>query len=82
MFNRKAGALRKKTARVLGSSAGDGLPELFVNADPGSIIDDRVRGVIRSWPNPSEVTVPGLHFIQEDSGREIGSAVAAWLQGL
>lgn len=62
--------------------AGPDVPKLFVNADPGSIIGDRVRGLIRSWPNLSEVTVPGIHFIQEDSGPEIGRAVADWLAGL
>lgn len=37
------------------------------------------REFCRSWPNQQEVTVPGLHFIQEDSGAAIGQAVAAWL---
>lgn len=55
------------------------IPKLFVNADPGSIIGDRVRETVRSWANLTEVTVSGLHFIQEDSGPEIGKAVADWL---
>ncbi len=55
------------------------VPKLFVNAEPGSIISDRIRERIRSWPNLSEVTVPGLHFIQEDSGPEIGRAIASWM---
>jgi haloalkane dehalogenase len=58
------------------------LPKLFINADPGSIVGDRVRAVVRSWPNLTEVTVPGLHFIQEDSGAEIGTAIAEWMRGL
>jgi haloalkane dehalogenase len=58
------------------------VPKLFINADPGSIIGDRIRDLIRSWPSLSEVSVPGIHFIQEDSGQEIGRAVATWLQGL
>jgi haloalkane dehalogenase len=58
------------------------IPKLFVNAEPGSIVGDRVRGVVRSWPNLTEVTVPGVHFIQEDSGAEIGRAISAWLQSL
>ncbi|MGD2103105.1 MAG: haloalkane dehalogenase [Acidimicrobiia bacterium] len=62
--------------------SGADVPKLFVNADPGSIIGNRVRDVIRSWPSLSEVTVPGLHFIQEDSGPEIGQAIAAWLRTL
>jgi len=58
--------------------SGPQVPKLFVNADPGSIVGDRVRELVRSWPNLSEVTVPGLHFIQEDSGPEIGRAIASW----
>lgn len=58
------------------------IPKLFVNADPGSILVGRQREFCRSWPNQREVTVPGLHFIQEDSGAAIGQAVAAWLTTL
>jgi haloalkane dehalogenase len=58
------------------------IPKLFVNADPGSILVGRQREFCRSWPNQREVTVPGLHFIQEDSGAAIGQAVAAWLASL
>ena len=54
------------------------LPKLFVNADPGSILVGRQRDVCRSWPNQTEVTVPGIHFIQEDSADLIGEAVAQW----
>jgi len=28
------------------------------------------------------VTVPGIHFIQEDSGAEIGHVIATWLRQL
>lgn len=62
--------------------SGPQVPKLFVNADPGSIVGDRLRELVRSWPNLSEVTVPGLHFIQEDSGPEIGRAIASWLNEL
>jgi haloalkane dehalogenase len=54
------------------------VPKLFINADPGSILVDRQREFCRTWPKQAEVTVKGLHFIQEDSGAEIGRAVAAW----
>jgi haloalkane dehalogenase len=60
--------------------SGADVPKLFVNAEPGSIVGDRVRQRVRSWPNLSEVTVPGIHFIQEDSGAEIGRAIADWLR--
>ncbi len=58
------------------------LPKLFVNADPGAILRGRQREFCRSWPNQSEVTVKGSHFIQEDSPDEIGRAIADWYQGL
>jgi alpha/beta hydrolase fold len=63
-------------------AAASGLPKLFVNAEPGSILTGAVRDFCRSWPDQAEVTVPGIHFIQEDSGAEIGRAIAAWLRQL
>ena len=60
--------------------AASDMPKLFINADPGSILVGAQREFCRSWPNQQEVTVKGLHFIQEDSPVEIGQAVAAWLQ--
>lgn len=53
-------------------------PKLFVNAEPGSILVGAQREFCRSWPNQREVTVPGLHFIQEDSASAIGTALRAW----
>ncbi|MBL6749041.1 MAG: haloalkane dehalogenase [Nevskia sp.] len=58
------------------------IPKLFVNADPGSILVGRQREVCRRWPNQSEITVKGSHFIQEDSPDEIGRAVAAFVRRL
>ena len=58
------------------------IPKLFINADPGVILTGRQRDFCRSWPNQTEVTVPGSHFIQEDSPDEIGRAIAEWLAGL
>ena len=58
------------------------IPKLFINADPGSILVGKQREFCRSWPNQTEVTVKGLHFVQEDSPQEIGRAVAAWHAGL
>ena len=55
------------------------LPKLFINAEPGSILTGKARDFCRSWPNQTEVTVKGTHFIQEDSPKEIGQAVAQWL---
>jgi haloalkane dehalogenase len=60
--------------------ATSGMPKLFINADPGSILVGRQREVCRAWPNQSEVTVKGLHFLQEDSPDEIGQAVADFVR--
>ena len=57
-------------------------PKLFINAEPGSILVGKQRQYCRSWPNQTEVTVPGLHFVQEDSGEAIGAAVAEFISAL
>ncbi len=56
------------------------LPKLFINADPGSILVGAQREFCRTWKNQQEVTVAGLHFLQEDSPHEIGKAIADWRQ--
>jgi haloalkane dehalogenase len=56
------------------------MAKLFVNADPGAILIGASREFCRTWNNQTEVTVPGSHFIQEDSGPAIGRAVANWLK--
>ncbi|MEX0349959.1 MAG: haloalkane dehalogenase [Paracoccaceae bacterium] len=58
------------------------IPKLFVNAEPGALIAGPVRDFVRAWPNLSEVTVAGSHFIQEDSPEEIGAAIREWHNGL
>ena len=62
--------------------ASSDLPKLFVNAEPGAILTGEQREFCRSWPNQKEVTVKGIHFIQEDSPDEIGQAVAKWRAAL
>ncbi|MCZ7657326.1 MAG: haloalkane dehalogenase [Xanthobacteraceae bacterium] len=62
--------------------AGSDVPKLFVNADPGSILTGRLREICRAWPNQTELTVKGSHFIQEDSPAEIGAALAAFVRRL
>ena len=54
------------------------VPKLFINAEPGSVLVGRQREICRAWPNQTEVAVPGLHFIQEDSPEEIASALSSW----
>ncbi len=55
------------------------VPKLFVNAKPGAILTGAMRELCRTWPNQTEVTVKGSHFVQEDSPDEIGSAISEWL---
>jgi haloalkane dehalogenase len=55
-------------------------PKLFVNAEPGVILTGPQRDFCRTFANQKEVTVPGSHFLQEDSPDEIGRSIATWLQ--
>ena len=57
-------------------------PKLFINAEPGSILIGPQRSFCRTWPNQSEVTVKGTHFIQEDSPADIVAALRSFIGGL
>ena len=58
------------------------VPKLFINAEPGAIVRGRIRELVRTWPNLTETTVSGTHFVQEDSPDEIGTAVAEFVRKL
>jgi haloalkane dehalogenase len=58
------------------------VPKLFINAEPGAIVRGRFRDFVRTWPNQTEITVSGVHFVQEDSPHEIGAAIADFVRGL
>jgi haloalkane dehalogenase len=58
------------------------VPKLFINAAPGAIITGAQREFCRTWRNQTEVTVPGIHFVQEDSPDLIGEALSAWYRTL
>lgn len=58
------------------------IPKLLVAAEPGSIMTGRVLAACREFPAQTEVTVPGLHFIQEDSPDLIGAALRDWFSKL
>ena len=58
------------------------VPKLFVNAEPGAILTGSMRDFCRTWPNQTELTVKGNHFVQEDSPDEIGEALAQWRSSL
>ena len=53
-------------------------PKLLISATPGALLNGDVLEFARSWPNQREVTVEGIHFVQEDSPRAIGEAIVEW----
>src|SRR5271163_2238768 len=63
--------------------ASSDVPKLFLRAQPGALLAGGANlDTARSWPAQTEVTVAGIHFLQEDSPDEIGLAIAKWLGGL
>jgi len=59
------------------------LPKLFVVGEPGRILPaGRGREFARTWPNQREVTVKGIHYLQEDSPVELGTALAAFVKSV
>ena len=58
------------------------LPKLFINAEPGSMLIGRSRDFCRRFPNQQEITVKGLHFIQEDCPGAIGVVLARFVSAL
>jgi haloalkane dehalogenase len=58
------------------------VPKLFINAEPGAILIGPQREFCRGFPNQTEVTVAGVHFIQEDSPEEITAAIRDWLENI
>ncbi|MDA9559078.1 haloalkane dehalogenase [Alphaproteobacteria bacterium] len=56
------------------------IKKLFINADPGSILIGQQREFCRKWNNQKEVTVKGLHFIQEDSPQDISNEIDIWIK--
>jgi haloalkane dehalogenase len=61
--------------------ASTGRSKLFINGDPSTTISGRVREFCRSLPNQREVTVKGLHHLQEDSPQQIGEALRDFVLG-
>jgi haloalkane dehalogenase len=59
------------------------VPKLFIKAEPGALLAVGANlATARSWPSQTEVTVKGVHFVQEDSPNEIGQAIAKWMRSL
>ena len=60
--------------------ASNSIPKLFVAVEPGSLLIGRAREFCRSWPNQQQITVKGMHFVQEDSPDGIGTALADFVR--
>jgi haloalkane dehalogenase len=65
-------------ADYAGWLAASPVPKLLIVAEPGAILRGPQLEYCRAWPNQQQVTVPGNHFLQEDSPDEIGQAIAHW----
>jgi haloalkane dehalogenase len=57
-------------------------PKLFISAEPGMMVTGQVADLCRGFPNTTEVSVPGAHYIQEDSPDQIGEALARFIGAL
>ena len=59
------------------------VPKLFIKAEPGLLIAGGANlDFARGLPAQTEVTVAGVHYLQEDSPDEIGRAIADWMGAL
>jgi haloalkane dehalogenase len=72
-------AIIDENARWLAAS--NGLPKLFIKGDPGAIHTGRLLELVRAFPNQREITVKGLHHLQDDSPDQIGEALRAFVLG-
>jgi haloalkane dehalogenase len=58
------------------------VPKLLIVGEPGAIIRGAALEFCRTFPNQREVAVRGLHFLQEDSPGEIGTALREFVKSL
>jgi len=59
------------------------VPKLFIKAKPGALLGSGANlDTVRAWPTQTEVSVAGVHFVQEDSPDEIGRAIRDWMGAL
>lgn len=67
----------------IGTGGTSNVPKLFVKAEPGLLLSGGANlEFARSLQAQSEVTVAGVHYVQEDSPDEIGRAIADWMTAL
>src|SRR5499427_2326829 len=59
------------------------VPKLFIKAEPGALLGGGSNlDTVRTWPAQPEVTVAGVHFVQQDTADEVGRAIAGWMGAL
>jgi haloalkane dehalogenase len=59
------------------------VPKLFIKGKPGFFLSSGAAvDSCHTWPAQTEVSVSGIHFLQEDSPEEIGRAIADWMRTL
>ncbi len=54
------------------------IPKFFIHCEPETVLKGHILQTVRTFPNQMEVTVPGLHYVHEDSPHQIGEALANW----
>jgi haloalkane dehalogenase len=56
------------------------VPKLFLKAEPGLLVAGGANlDFARKLPAQTEVTIAGVHYVQEDSPDEIGRAISGWM---
>ena len=58
------------------------IPKLFFHCEPPTVLKGHILDIVRTFPNQTEVTVNGLHYVHEDSPHEIGEALSDWHKNL
>jgi haloalkane dehalogenase len=56
--------------------------KLLIRAEPGYLLTNRLYDIAKMWPNQTEVTVKGGHYIQETTPDEVGVAIADFVRSL
>lgn len=62
--------------------AASDVPKLLIKASPGYLLINRLYDIAKTWPNQTEVTVDGGHYLQETAPEEVGSAISRFVRGL
>lgn len=58
------------------------VPKLVVGGNPGFLVNPSVLGTAARWPETTTVSIPGKHFLMEDSPGRLTVAILDWLEGI